>query len=114
MSDDWKYIIWSDESPFTLFPTSGWVYIWRMPKESYSPECLVPTVKRGGESVTMWAAITWCSSGPIITLNGQITASDYVGVGISGNQMHSVVQMFFPNHDAVFQYDFLHSHSQTC
>ena len=37
-SDDWKYVIWSDESSFTLFPTSGWVYVWRTPKESYNPE----------------------------------------------------------------------------
>ena len=29
-SDDWKYIIWSDE-PSMLFPTSGWVYIWTSP-----------------------------------------------------------------------------------
>jgi len=27
-SDDWKYVIWSDElSTFTLFPTSGRVYV---------------------------------------------------------------------------------------
>lgn len=24
-SDGWKYAIWSDESPFTLFPTISWV-----------------------------------------------------------------------------------------
>jgi len=27
MSDDWKYVMWSDESSFTLFQTSGWVYV---------------------------------------------------------------------------------------
>jgi hypothetical protein len=27
MSNDWKYIIWSNKSSFTLFPTSGQVYI---------------------------------------------------------------------------------------
>jgi len=36
-SDDWKYIIWSDESSFTLFPTAGRVYVWRMPKETCNP-----------------------------------------------------------------------------
>ena len=76
LSDDWKYIIWSDESPFTLFPTSGRVYVWRMPKEAYNAECLVPTVKHGGGSVMIWAAILCCFAGPIITLNGRITASD--------------------------------------
>jgi hypothetical protein len=33
MSDDYKYVIWSNES-FMLFPTSGQVYVWPMPKGS--------------------------------------------------------------------------------
>ena len=49
-----------------------------------------------------WAAISWHSAGLIITLNGQITASDYVD--ISGNQVHPMVQMF-PNNDGIFQDD---------
>jgi len=32
--DDWKYVIWSDESFFTMFPTLGRVCIWRTPKEA--------------------------------------------------------------------------------
>jgi hypothetical protein len=35
------HVIWSDESSFTLFPTSGRVYVRRTPKEAYNPECLV-------------------------------------------------------------------------
>jgi len=31
-SDVWKYVVGSDKSSFTLFPTSGWVYVYRMPK----------------------------------------------------------------------------------
>jgi hypothetical protein len=52
-------VIWSDESPFTLFPTSGRVYDWRTPKETCNPEFLVPTVKHGEGSVMVWAAISW-------------------------------------------------------
>jgi hypothetical protein len=52
-------LIWSDEMSFTLFPMSGRVYVWRTPKEAYNPECLVPTVKHGGGSVMVWAAISW-------------------------------------------------------
>ena len=46
----------------------------------------------------------WLSfCGPIISLNGPITASDYVN--ILGNQVHPMVQMLRPNNDAVFQDD---------
>jgi hypothetical protein len=72
MSDDWKYILWSDVLSFKLFTTSGWVYVWRMANEAYNPEHLVPNGKNGGRSVMIWAAIFWYSTGPIqvITLNG--------------------------------------------
>jgi hypothetical protein len=28
-----------------LFPTSGRVYVWRIPKEAYNPQFLMPAVK---------------------------------------------------------------------
>jgi len=51
MSDDWKYVLWSDELSCTLFPALDQVYAWRIPKEAYSLECLVPTVKHGTRAV---------------------------------------------------------------
>ena len=60
----------------------------------------------------IWGAISLYSAGPIITLNGRITASDYVD--ILGNLEHPVVQMLFPNNDSIFQDDDLPIHSQKC
>jgi hypothetical protein len=103
MSDDSKYILWSDVLSFKLFTTSGQGYVWRMANEAYNLECLVPTGKNGGRSVITWAAVSWYSTGPIITLNGQNTASDYID--ILGNQVLPVVQMLFHTSDAIFQDD---------
>jgi hypothetical protein len=50
------HVPWSDESSFTLLPTSGRVYIWRTPKKAYNPEHLVPTVHEGG-SVMVWGIL---------------------------------------------------------
>jgi hypothetical protein len=58
--------------------------------------------KCGGGSVIIWATICCYSAGPVITLNGRITASDYLV--ILGNQVLHLVQMF-PNSDAIFQGD---------
>ena len=88
---------------FTLFRTSGWGYVRISPKEAYNPECLVPTVKHGASSVMIRAAISCYTAGHIITLNGQITANDYVY--ILGNQVHPTVKLSFPNNDAIFQDD---------
>jgi len=56
---DWKHKKWSDELSFMFFPTSGWVYVSRTPKEAYNPECLVPAVKYKGKPVIIWAAVSW-------------------------------------------------------
>jgi len=85
--------MWSDELSFTLFPISD-----RTPKEACNPKCPVPTVKHGGGSVIIWAAISWYSAGPIVTLNG-----DYVDS--LGSQVHPMVQMLCPNNIAAFQDD---------
>ena len=49
--EQWKRVIWSDESSFTLFPTSGRIYVWRTPSQAYNTDCLLPRVKHDGGSV---------------------------------------------------------------
>jgi len=51
----------------------------------------------------IWAAISWYSAAPIITLSGQIASSEYVT--ILGNQVDPMVQTFLQFNDAVFQDD---------
>ena len=63
VSDDYKHAVWSNELSM-LFPTSGFVYVWRKSKEASNPECLVPTVKHGDGSVMIWASVYWYSAGP--------------------------------------------------
>ena len=102
-SDDWKHVIWSVGSSFSLFQTSGPVYICRNPKLACTPECLVSTLKYGGGSVKIWATTSWYFGGHIITMNGRITDRKYVD--ILGNQVHHKVQALFPNNYAIFQDD---------
>ena len=57
------------------------------------PIILFPALKDGGGFVTIWVAVSWYSSGLVITLTGQITSSDYVDN--LGNQVHPMVQRLF-------------------
>jgi len=61
---------------------------------------MVPTVKNGGGSVMIWAEMYCYSAGPIITLNGRITASDYMD--LLRNQVHPTLYL---NNDAILQDD---------
>jgi len=70
--DDHKtWISWLEihmvRCPLPSFTKSDRVYVWRTPKEACIPECLVPTVKHGGKSGVIWAAISCYFAGPVIT-----------------------------------------------
>ena len=49
----------------------------------------------------IWAALSWYCACPVITLNGRITASDYMDS--LGKQVYPVVQMLFPKNDVIFK-----------
>jgi hypothetical protein len=68
-----------------------------------NPECLIPAVKHMEGSVMVWAAISWYSVGHIVIFHGGITAREYMDR--LGNQVHPMIQMLFPNKDAVLQDD---------
>ncbi|GFV01570.1 transposable element Tcb1 transposase [Trichonephila clavipes] len=95
----WQQVIWSDESTFTLFQTTGRVYVWRTPKEAFAPEYIVPTVKHGGGSLMVWGGYL----GPLVTLHGKVKAAHYVN--ILGDQVHPFVQTSFPGEFPFYQDD---------
>ena len=46
--DDWKRVLWSDETKIVLFGSDGIIRSWRKPRERLNPKCLRPTIKHGG------------------------------------------------------------------
>jgi hypothetical protein len=78
--DEWDYIIWSDESKFEVFKGDGKRYVWRNIQEKYDPKCLIPTFKSGQEGVMVWACFTKNKLGPLVKLEGKITARIYIEI----------------------------------
>jgi hypothetical protein len=58
-------------------------------------------LKHDESSVKVWAAISWYSVCPIITLHGRITARE--NVDRLGNQMHPMIQTLFLKNNVIFQ-----------
>jgi transposase len=76
--DEWANVIWSDESRFEVFKGDGKRYVWRTPQEKYDPKCLIPTFKSGQESVMVWGCFMKNKLGPLVRLEGRITAKIYI------------------------------------
>ena len=56
--DFWQTVIWSHESKFELFSSKGTIMVWRTPKETFDPQCIVPKVKHDVDSVAVWGCFT--------------------------------------------------------
>jgi transposase len=74
---DWKRVIFSDESPFTLFQINGKQYVRRRPGEEYKDECILPTVKHGGGSIQVWGCFSWWGKGPLHWIKGRMDGPMY-------------------------------------
>ena len=68
--DNWKKIVWSDESRFTMFQNDGKIRVWCLQKEKYNINCLIPTMKHGGSEVMMWRYFSWFGLDPLVKIDG--------------------------------------------
>ena len=73
-ADQWLKVMWSEESPFSLFPKCGKVYVRRRPGEEFQRQCLKPTVKHGGGSIMVWGCVSGAGMGKLKRLEGKVDA----------------------------------------
>ena len=57
----WKKVLFTDVSKFDLFGNNRGTFVRRFANERFIKECLTPTMKHGGGSVSVWGGI--CANG---------------------------------------------------
>jgi hypothetical protein len=62
-SDDWRRVIFSDETKINIWGSDGCKYYWTRPGDSLKPHHIDVTVKHGGGSLMMWGCMTYDGPG---------------------------------------------------
>lgn len=101
--NEWDTIIWSDESRFELFKGDGRRWVWRRPHEKYDIDCLIPTVKSGQVGIMVWGCFTKNGLGPLVRIEGRITAKDYID--LLDNYLLEYMDSLDDEIDYIFQED---------
>jgi transposase len=76
--EQWKKIIWSDESRFLLRHNDGGVRVIRKKGERLLDQHVLPTWKFGKGSVMVWGCFWAGGLGPLVTLKGKIDQEKYI------------------------------------
>jgi transposase len=83
--DDWKKVIWTDESTFEIGKNSRHILVWRKNDERFKLDCLAPSFKSGRSSIMVWGAFTATQKIPLVRMPpGRRTAVDFVEIVYDG------------------------------
>ena len=101
--EDWKLVMWSDESRFTLFQNDGRVRVWRQPHKALDPSCVTPTVQASGGSMMIWGCFCWNGHGSAPLCSNKMNSQDYLQV--LGDHVYLSMDLYFPEGNGIFQDD---------
>jgi hypothetical protein len=103
--EDWKKVIFSDESRISIFGQDGIQYVRRRKGEAYRPECCTPTMKHP-VSVMIWGCMAREGIGRLQIMDGNVNARKYIDTVLEKKLMASAKDIFkVDNPDFIFQQD---------
>ena len=103
--EDWRKVIWSDESRFTLRHNDGGARVFRKIGERLKKRFVLPTFKFGKGSVMVWGCFWAGGLGPLVTMTGDINQDKYVQC-LSDHYVPWIKNMKEQyGHDFIFQED---------
>ena len=79
-AQQWKAVLWTDESKFELFGSKRRQFVRRRPGERFHPQCLTPTMKFGGGGVMVWGCFGAHKTGPLLRIEGILKKEEYLRI----------------------------------
>lgn len=101
--DDWKKVLFSDESTFYVIKRKSETKIWRTKDEKWRDGCMAVAVAGRGGRAGFWGVITWKGAGCFRVYTENTNSEVYCNM--LENYLIPTVQMFGLENDFIFQHD---------
>lgn len=78
--NEWKNVIFSDESHFEVFNRKNRSFVRRLSSEANEPFNFKPRIQGGGGSISVWGVMTYKGVGPLIFYDGRLNGQNYINI----------------------------------
>jgi transposase len=103
--EDWKRVLWSDETKINRIGSDGKVYVWKARGEGVSDRTTTPTVKHGGgNNLMVWGCMGWNGVGKLVEVEGKMDAQQYCEI-LDEGMMESFEKLGMKEGERYFQQD---------
>lgn len=80
----WNRVLWSDESPFTVWPAPRCGKVWVHKGKGLDPRQIEETKKHGGGHITVWGCFSGLGVGTLRRVKGTLKAKGYHNILVRG------------------------------
>ena len=102
--EDWKRVIWSDETKINRFGSDGLKWAWKKPGTTLQKHHTVPVVKFGGGSFMIWGCITSEGIGYMCRIDGNMNAELYKNI-LEEELLQTIDYYNLKRDETIFQHD---------
>jgi hypothetical protein len=102
--EDWKRVVWSDETKINRFGSDGRNWVWKKNGEKLSKRLVKGTRKFGGGSVMVWGCMMWDGVGYACKIDGRMNGELYVQI-LDEELQKSIEYYGKTQDDIIFQQD---------
>ena len=102
--EDWKRVVWSDETKINRVGSDGRKWVWKKQGEGLSDRLVEGTLKHGGGSLMFWGCFGWKGTGHSCKIDGKMDADLYVEI-IEDELINSLYHWDYSIDDITFQQD---------
>src|SRR6266850_368088 len=102
--EDWKRVIWSDETKINRIGSDGKQWVWKKAGEGLIEREVQGTVKFGGGNMMVWGCMGWDGVGELAEVEWRMDANQYLDI-LENHLLPSMEEASIPVNDLIFQQD---------